>query len=144
MKTIKQVISEANLAIQLSESDDIESFSRRMDRIDTENRQKDEWSRAIDKGGGHISGPGNLTDFLSRFEKENEWDINNERRKQIRALINDILADADAKSTLQVPDFNFDMNNGLGQLPDMDFGLHSDFNVPSDKRIDVPSDEEIG
>ncbi|MBC8442650.1 MAG: hypothetical protein H8D80_00510 [Proteobacteria bacterium] len=125
MKSIKQVISEANFAIRLSE--------QTTSGIDDElaSRLRD----AMNDRPGHIPGPGNLEDFLTQFEleKRNNW-LNNERARQIQAEIQQRLKDSD-ETKLSVPTFDVDMNQGLGTLPDMNLGFDLELDIPEDEPV---------
>jgi hypothetical protein len=128
MKSIKQILSEANTTIYLSENPEI------WKELDDQNqRRRARWDNALNVGHGHIPGPGNMTDFSNQLNQakeryDDDW-LNRERYKQNQQLVQDVLNKSDAKGPLQAPDFTLDMNN-MGQLPQMDLGMDLDLNVP--------------
>jgi hypothetical protein len=119
MKSIKQILSEANYMIELSEQ--------------SSSNINDELAARLAAAEARIA---ELT-----AEEEDSW-IDDERAKQINALIQQTLQDADAKSKTigppnhkTTPTFEIDMNNGLGKLPDMNLGFDLDLNIPEDEPV---------
>tara|TARA_Y100000034_G_C6855269_1_gene388587 strand:+ start:583 stop:1038 length:456 start_codon:yes stop_codon:yes gene_type:complete len=126
MKSIKQILSEANTTIYLSENPE------KWKELDDQ-RRRARWDNALNIGHGHIPGPGNMTDFSNQLNQAKEryddnW-IDRERFKQTQQFIQGILNKVDAQGPLQASDLTLDMNN-TGQLPQMDLGMDLDLNVP--------------
>jgi len=106
-KTINQVLKEANESIYLSEQDNYEELEQML--------------RAAEEKINRMANNQNPT-----------W-LDTMRNKEMRRLVQDVLNQADAKVPLQAPDFNLDMNTGLGQPLPMDIGMNINLDVPEDE-----------
>ena len=111
MKSIKQILSEANYMIKLSEQSPSDI------NADLQARLKAAEERLL----------------TLKTDPKGNW-LDDTRADEIRALVHQKLQDADAKTTAP-PLFDFDMNNGLGNLPDMDLGFNLDLNIPEDEPV---------
>ena len=104
-KPIKQVLSEANYAINLSE------------------QTHDELIRRLQAAEERIR---------RMSTADSSW-LEHQRAKETRKLVDDIINNVDAKAPIQAPDSNLNTNSGLGQLPDTNLGSNNvDLNIPGD------------
>ena len=120
MKSIKQILSEANYMIELSEQSP----------GDIAARIKAARLKVAELG------------FWRANVGDDSWKTIT-RSKEINDLVQQTLQDADERvKTIGPPTFEIDMNNGLGKLPDMNLGFGLDLNIPEDENaVDV---DDIG
>jgi hypothetical protein len=112
MKSIKQILSEANYMIELSEQSPQDINAELAARL-----------KAAEK---------RIAELMS---DEDSWDTST-RADEMRALLQSTKRDADERvKTFSPPTFEIDMNKGLGKLPGMDLGFEYDLNIPEDEPV---------
>ena len=112
MKSIKQILSEANYMIELSEQ------SLQDIKAELAARLKAAEKRIAELGFG-----------------DDSWKIST-RADEMRALLQSTKRDADERvKTIGPPTFEIDMNKGLGNGLDMGLGFNLDLNIPEDEPV---------
>ena len=117
MKSIKQILSEANYMIELSEQSpgDINA--------DIAARIKAARLKAAELG------------IWRANVGDDSWKTIT-RSKEINDLVQQTLQDADERvKTIGPPTFEIDMNKGLGNGLDMNLGFNLDLNIPEDEPV---------
>jgi len=112
MKSIKQILSEANYMIELSEQSLQDIKAELAARL-----------KAAEK---------RIAELMS---DEDSWDTST-RADEMRALLQSTKRDADERvKTIGPPTFEIDMNKGLGNGLDMGLGFNLDLNIPEDEPV---------